>query len=318
MLRIIFMGTPHFAIPTLAECLNAGHDIAAVYTQPPRPAGRGKRDRLSPVHAFASEAGLPVFSPSSLRDQGSQMQFAALRAQVAVVVAYGLILPRPILNAPDHGCLNLHASKLPRWRGAAPIQRAIMAGDKETAVMVMRMAEELDTGPICLSECLPIGENQTGGQLHDILAECGASLMTRALAALERGSLHATEQSGSGVTYARKIDKSETRINFAQHARDVHNHIRGLSPFPGAWFVAGGEGKEERIKVLRAECHDQVTTSNRESEAAGQVLDEQLTVQCAVGAIQLKELQRAGKKPMATEEFVRGFALAPGTQLLAR
>jgi methionyl-tRNA formyltransferase len=224
------------------------------------------------------------------------------------VVAYGLILPRPILEAPRYGCLNLHASALPRWRGAAPIQRAIMAGDTETAVMVMRMDEGLDTGPICLAERVPIGPNTTAGELHDELARVGASLMVRALAALERGSLDATPQPEEGVTYAAKIDKAEARIDFSRPAREVHNLIRGLSPYPGAWFEAGPQGKHERIKVLRSELAEG-------SGPPGTVLDEHLTVACGEGAVRLTVLQRAGRKPMSAEEFLRGFDLPVGTRL---
>jgi len=227
---------------------------------------------------------------------------------VGVVVAYGLILPKPILEAPAYGCLNLHASALPRWRGAAPIQRAIMAGDTETAVMVMRMDEGLDTGPICLAERVPIGSNTTAGELHDELARVGASLMVRALAALERGSLDATPQPDTGVTYAAKIDKAEARIDFSRPAAQVHNLIRGLSPYPGAWFEAGPAGRRERIKVLRSELVEG-------SGAPGTILDDKLTVACGEGAVRLVLLQRAGRKPMPADEFLRGFELAPGTQL---
>jgi len=307
-LRVVFMGTPEFAVPTLVEILAAGHDVVAVYTQPPRPAGRGMGERKSPVHLQAESSGIPVFTPRTLKDSAAQDVFRSHDADVGVVVAYGLILPRPILEAPTHGCLNLHASALPRWRGAAPIQRAIMAGDTETAVMVMRMDEGLDTGPICLAERVPIGPNTTAGELHDELARVGASLMVRALAALERGSLDATPQPEEGVTYATKIDKAETRIDFSRPAREVHNLIRGLSPYPGAWFEAGPSGRRERIKVLRSELADG-------SGPPGTVLDEHLTVACGEGAIRLTVLQRAGRKPMSAEEFLRGFDLPVGTQL---
>src|SRR5690606_10201857 len=230
------MGTPEFAVPTLAEIMAAGHDVVAVYTQPPRPAGRGMGERKSPVHLQAKSSGIPVFTPKTLRSATEQEVFRSHNADVGVVVAYGLILPKPILEAPAYGCLNLHASALPRWRGAAPIQRAIMAGDTERAVMVMRMDEGRVTGPICVAERVPIGSNTTAGELHDELARVGASLMVRALAALERGSLDATPQPDTGVTYAAKIDKAEARIDFTRPAREVHNLIRGLSPAPGAWF----------------------------------------------------------------------------------
>jgi methionyl-tRNA formyltransferase len=307
-LRIVFMGTPDFAVPTLAEILAAGHDVVAVYTQPPRPAGRGMGERKSPVHVYAESNGIPVFTPKSLRGEAEQEIFRSLDADVGVVVAYGLILPKPILEAPRYGCLNLHASRLPRWRGAAPIQRAIMAGDTETAVMVMQMDEGLDTGPILLAERVPIGPNTTAGELHDELARVGASLMVRALAALERGSLDATPQSEEGVTYAAKIDKAEARIDFTRPAREVHDLIRGLSPLPGAWFEAGPEGRRERIKVLRSELADG-------DGPPGTVLDDRLTVACGEGAVRLTLLQRAGRKPMSAEEFLRGFDLPAGTKL---
>lgn len=302
MLRVVFMGTPDFAVPTLAEIIGAGHEVAAVYTQPPRPAGRGMDLRRSPVHGFAEEAGLPVSTPSSLKSTEAQMAFAAHDADVAVVVAYGLLLPKPILDAPRHGCLNLHGSALPRWRGAAPIQRAIMAGDTETAVMVMRMDIGLDTGPVCLAERIPIGAELTAGALHDVMMLTGASLMVRALAALERGSLTETPQPSEGVTYAAKIDKAETRIDLTRPAADVLNHIRGLSPHPGAWLEAGPIGKRERIKVLRA-------VRAEGQGVPGTVLDDAPTIACGEGAICLVEVQRAGKKPMDGAALMRGFDL---------
>lgn len=307
-LRIVFMGTPEFAVPTLAEIVAAGHDVVAVYTQPPRPAGRGMGERKSPVHLYAESNGIPVFVPKSLRGDAEQETFRSHDADVGVVVAYGLILPRAILEAPQYGCLNLHASALPRWRGAAPIQRAIMAGDTETAAMVMQMDEGLDTGPVLLAERVPIGPNTTAGELHDELAKIGASLMVRALAALERGSLDATPQPDEGVTYAAKIDKTEARIDFTRPAREVHNLIRGLSPFPGAWFEAGPGEKRERIKVLRSELAESIGP-------AGTILDDRLTVACGEGAVRLTLLQRAGRKPMSAEELLRGFDLPAGTKL---
>jgi methionyl-tRNA formyltransferase len=309
MLRIVFMGTPDFSVPTLSEILAAGHDIVAVYCQPPRRAGRGMAERKSPVQIFAEASGIPVYTPRSLKSPDAQTAFADHRADVAVVVAYGLILPKPILDAPRSGCLNLHASALPRWRGAAPIQRAIMAGDTETAATVMQMDEGLDTGPVCLFERVPIGPDVTAGELHDALAERGASLMVRALAALERNSLEATPQSDAGVTYADKISKSETQIDFSRPASEVHNHIRGLSPFPGAWFEAPSDSKPERIKVLRSEL---VSASEG---GPGEVLTADLAVGCGTGAVRLVKLQRAGKKPMSAGEFLRGFKLAKGTFL---
>ena len=307
-LRIIFMGTPDFAVPCLSELIGAGHQVAGVYTQPPRAAGRGQKERLSAVHAFARDAGLPVVTPHSLKDEAVQRDFAAIEADAAVVVAYGLILPGAVLDAPLHGCLNLHGSLLPRWRGAAPIQRAIMAGDAETGVMVMRMGEGLDTGPVCLAERVAIGADETAGELHDTLARTGADLMVRALAALERGSLDCSEQAQEGVSYASKIEKSETRIHWDRPAIDVHNHIRGLSPFPGAWFELEADGKSERIKVLRSSL-------GSGEGAPGEVLDDKLTIACGEGAVCLTRLQRAGKKPMSAEEFLRGQAIAPGTRL---
>jgi methionyl-tRNA formyltransferase len=307
-LRIVFMGTPEFAVPTLAEILGAGHEVAAVYTQPPRPAGRGMAQRSSPVHRFAETSGISVLTPKSLKGKPEQEAFADLGADAAVVVAYGLLLPAPVLGAPRLGCYNLHASALPRWRGAAPIHRAVMAGDENTAVTVMRMEEGLDTGPICLAEPVVIGPDMTAGELHGVLAERGASLMVRALGALERGSLDCAPQALSGVTYAGKIDKAEARIDFAKPAREVHNLIRGLSPFPGAWFETAAGGRSERIKVLRAEL--------AEGEGRpGEVLDDRLTVACGEGAVRFIELQRAGKTPMAASEFLRGFPLARGTLL---
>jgi len=307
-LRVVFMGTPDFSVPTLSEILGAGHEVVAVYSQPPRPAGRGMAETPSPVHRFAAASGLTVLTPKSLRTPEAQEQFRAHAADVAVVVAYGLILPKPVLYAPRLGCFNVHASALPRWRGAAPIQRAIMAGDAETAVMVMRMEEGLDTGPVCLAERTPIGRNETAAELHDRLSLLGAGLMVRALAALERGSLSQTPQPAEGVTYAAKIDKAEARIDFARPAAEVHDHIRGLSPFPGAWFEVAVSGKAERIKVLRCV----------EAEGAGvpgTILDDALTVACGSGAVRLVTLQRAGKKPMSATELLRGFALPKGLAL---
>jgi methionyl-tRNA formyltransferase len=305
-MRIVFMGTPDFAVPTLSAVLTAGLGVAAVYTRPPRPAGRGMEERKSPVHAYAEAAGLSVLTPRTLRDNAAQEGFARHQADVAVVVAYGLILPLPVLEAPRHGCLNLHASALPRWRGAAPIQRAVMAGDAATAASIMRMEAGLDTGPVCLAKPVPIGPDMTAGELHDLLAEQGAAIMVQALARLEAGALVCTPQADEGVTYAAKIDKAETGLDFTRPASEVHNHVRGLSPFPGAWFAPGGRG--ERIKVLRARLAPRAGTP-------GTVLDAALTVACGEGAVQLIELQRSGKRPMAAAEFLRGFPLPPGTRL---
>jgi methionyl-tRNA formyltransferase len=306
-LRIVFMGTPDFSVPTLAEILGAGHEIIAAYAQPPRPAGRGMAEQTSPVQRFAESVGIPVRTPKSLKGDAEQRAFAELEADAAVVVAYGLLLPSPVLHAPRLGCFNLHASMLPRWRGAAPIQRAIMAGDTETAAAVMRMEEGLDSGPVCLAEAVAIGSDMTAGELHDVLAQRGASLMVRALGALERGSLDCVPQASAGITYAKKIDKAEARIDFARPAREVHDLVRGLSPFPGAWLEVG-EGRRERIKVLR-------TALAAGTSAPGEVLDDRLTVACGKGAVRLVELQRAGKKPMAAGDLLRGFPLPPGTRL---
>ena len=314
MLRLVFMGTPEFASTTLTELHAAGHEIAAVYTRAPKIAGRGMAERKSPVHVYAEAAGIPVHTPRTLRDAVEQEKFAALKADVAVVVAYGLILPKPILDAPAHGCLNLHGSALPRWRGAAPIQRAIMAGDTTTAVMVMRMDEGLDTGPVCLGESLGIGPDMTAGELHDDMARRGADLMLRALAALERGSLTPTPQSADGVTYAAKIEKAEARVDFARPAAQVHNHIRGLSPFPGAFVEATVGGRAERIKIV---CSQLVADSGPAGTVLepGTVLDDALTVACSDGAVRLMIVQRAGKKPMTAAELLRGFPLKAGTRL---
>jgi methionyl-tRNA formyltransferase len=300
------MGTPDFAVPVLSEILVEGYDIAAVYTQPPRQAGRGMEPRKSAVHAFAEEAGLPVFTPKSLRKPQVQAEFAAHDADVAVVVAYGLILPKAILESPRYGCLNVHASLLPRWRGAAPIQRAIMAGDTETGVMVMRMDEGLDTGPVCLAERVPITPDMTAGELHDELAMLGAKLIVRALKLLEAGELKFMPQPERGVTYAAKITNEETRIDWTQSATDVHNRIRGLSPHPGSWFEALIGGKPERIKVLRS-----VVVPGRGEP--GTLIDNMLTVACGQNAVRLTQVQRAGRKPMASADFLRGVPLGRGS-----
>jgi methionyl-tRNA formyltransferase len=307
-LRLIFMGTPDFAVPTLIELAGRGHEIAAVYTRAPKPAGRGMEWQLTPVEREARRLGIPVLTPKTLRSDEALAEFRAYKADAAVVVAYGLILPKSVLDAVPHGCFNLHASLLPRWRGAAPINRAIMAGDAESGVMVMRMEEGLDTGPIALAEHVPIRADMTAGDLHDVLAPRGADLMARAMGALERGTLQITPQPNQGVTYAAKIDKGETRIDWAKPWKAVHNHIRGLSPFPGAWFELSSAGQPARIKVLR-------TTQGEGSGPPGAVLDGRLTVACGDGAVRLLEVQRAGKQPMKAEDFLRGTAVAPGTVL---
>jgi len=304
-LRLIFMGTPDFAVPTLIEIVGRGHEVAAVYTRAAKPAGRGMDLQVTPVEREARRFGIPVLTPKTLRDDEALAEFRAHKADAAVVVAYGLILPVPVLDSVPLGCFNLHASLLPRWRGAAPINRAVMAGDAESGVMVMRMAEGLDTGPVALAERLAVGPDMTAGELHDALARLGADLMVRALGALERGTLQLTPQPDEGVTYAAKIDKGETRIDWTKPWKTVHDHCRGLSPFPGAWFELPGAG---RIKVLR-------TTRGDGSGAPGTVLDEHLTIACGEGAVRLLEVQRAGKQPMKAEEFLRGNKVAPGTVL---
>jgi len=304
MLRVVFMGTPDFAVPMLVGLLAAGHQVAAVYTRAPRPAGRGMDERKVPVHLHAERAGLPVHTPRTLTDKDEQQLFASHGADVGVVVAYGLILPRPVLVAPRAGCLNLHASALPRWRGAAPIARAIIAGDAVTAATVMRMDEGLDTGPVCLAEPVQIGSDMSAGELHDVLAERGTALMLRALGDVERGALACVPQSAEGVTYAAKVAKTETGIDFARTAREVHDHVRGLSPVPGAWFAAG----DKRIKVLR-------TRLAHGAGPAGTVLGASATVACGEGAVELVELQRAGRRPMPAEEFLRGYPLPAGLRL---
>ncbi|MEW9308469.1 methionyl-tRNA formyltransferase [Labrys neptuniae] len=307
-MRVVFMGTPEFARPVLAEILNQGHEVVAVYTRPPAPAGRGMALAPSPVHKLAEGFGIPVFTPKSFRDEETIATFAGLGADVAVVVAYGLILPKAALEAPAEGCLNLHASLLPRWRGAAPIQRAIMAGDTKTGVMVMRMEEGLDTGPVALADSIEIEPDMTAGELHDRLSLLGADLMARALGALSRGTLTFTAQSEEGVTYARKIDKAEARIDWSRPAQEIHNHICGLSPFPGAWFEADWGQGPQRVKVLHAQLADGYGV-------AGTLLDDELTVACGSGAIRLVQVQRAGKTPMGAAEFLKGAPLVQGTRL---
>jgi methionyl-tRNA formyltransferase len=308
-LRLIFMGTPEFAVPTLEKIVACDHQVVAVYTRAPRPAGRrGLELTPSPVEREARRLGLPVFTPGTLRDPEAQATFAAHDAQAAVVVAYGLILPKPILDAPRLGCFNVHASLLPRWRGAAPINRALMAGDAQTGVTVMQMEAGLDTGPVATAESVPVGPDLTAGELHDRLARLGADLMGRALGDLERGALTLQPQPAAGVTYAAKIDRAETRIDWRRPWRHVHDHIRGLSPFPGAWFEFAADGKPVRVKVLR-------TTEGQGGGEPGVLLDDRCTIACGEGAIRVVELQRAGGRPMAAEEFLRGTALEPGLRL---
>jgi methionyl-tRNA formyltransferase len=304
-LRLVFMGTPDFAVPTLVEIVGGGHEVVAVYTRAPQPAGRGLAPKPSPIAREAERFGLPTFTPKTLKENDAAEAMRVHGADAAVVVAYGLILPKPILETFPLGCFNLHASLLPRWRGAAPIHRAIMAGDQETGVVVMKMDEGLDTGAIAMAERVPIGADATTGELHDELARRGADLMLRALAALEKGQLQLTPQAASGVTYANKIAKSETRIDWTRPWNDVHNHCRGLSPFPGAWCEFPGAG---RVKILR-------TTKGDGNGPPGGVLDDKLTVACGTGAVRLVQLQRAGKQPMAADEFLRGTPVAPATVL---
>lgn len=302
-MRIIFMGTPEFSVPTLTEIVSSGHEVVAVYTRAPKPAGRGQEERKTPVHLAAEGFGIPVFTPKSLRGEAEQLLFASHDAELAVVVAYGLLLPKPILQAPALGCLNLHGSLLPRWRGAAPIQRAVMAGDAQTGVMVMQMDEGLDTGPVALGEVIPVGPDMTAGELHDAMMRVGADLMGRALAALERGSLDFVPQPEEGAVYAKKIEKAEARIDWSRPAQEVHNHIRGLSPFPGAWFEIVLGGKPVRVKALRS-------TMASGSGAPGTLLDG-LTIACGDGAVRLTQVQREGKGAMDAATFLRGAGPLP-------
>jgi len=303
------MGTPEFSVPTLRALKEAGHHVVAVYTQPPRPGGRRGLDlQKSPVHQAAELLGIPVLTPLNFKAEEDRQQFAAFDADVAVVVAYGLLLPEAILNGTRLGCYNGHASLLPRWRGAAPIQRAIMAGDAETGMMVMKMEKGLDTGPVALTARVPIDENMTAGELHDALMLKGARLMRDAMAKLENDDLPLTVQAEEGALYAAKIDKAETRIDFSRPSQDVHNHIRGLAPFPGAWFELEIGGKLERVKVLASERAEGMSE-------AGSVLDDQLTIACASGAVRLLKLQKAGGKPMLAADFLRGTPVAIGTRL---
>ena len=303
-LRLAFMGSPDFALPALAALLDAGHDIACVYSQPPRPAGRGKQERPTPVHAFAASHGLKVRTPKTLKNAEAQAAFAALNLDAVIVVAYGLILPKPILDAPRLGCFNLHGSLLPRWRGAAPIQRAIMAGDAKTGVQVMRMEEGLDTGPVLATFETPIAPGDTTATLHDRLAQNGASLLIDTLAKLERGETHETPQPEEGVTYAHKITPAEARVDWSAPAREVDGKIRGLSPYPGAWFELGGA----RVKALDS----RLATG---AGAPGVALDDQLTIACGEGAVRLIKLQREGRAPLPTAEFLRGNPVTAGARL---
>ncbi|MGH6709620.1 MAG: methionyl-tRNA formyltransferase [Bradyrhizobium sp.] len=307
-LRLIFMGTPDFAVPTLLELVAHGHEIAAVYTRAPKPAGRGMKLQLSPVEQEARRLGISVLTPTTLKTPEALEAFRAHNAEAAVVVAYGMILPQAILDAPPLGCFNLHGSLLPRWRGAAPINRAIMAGDAETGVMVMKMDVGLDTGDVAMAERLPISDTMTAADLHDALAPLGADLMVRAMGGLERGGLQLKKQSDVGVTYAAKIEKAEARIDWNRPAREVLRHIHGLSPFPGAWCEAWLDDEAARIKILRCE-------PAKGARAPGDVLDEHLAIACGDGAIRILELQRAGKAPMKAADFLRGTPLKPPARL---
>jgi methionyl-tRNA formyltransferase len=303
------MGTPDFSVPTLLELASFGHEIVAVYTRVPKPGGRGMKLKPTPVEQEAHRLGIPVFTPSTLKTPQALEEFCAHKPDAAVVVAYGMILPQAILDAPPQGCFNLHASLLPRWRGAAPINRAIMAGDAETGVMVMKMDAGLDTGDIAMAERIAITDQMTAADLDDRLSRLGADLMVRALAALERGQLQLAKQAESGVTYAAKIDKSEARIEWNRMSCAVLRHIHGLSPFPGAWSEVQIEGVPVRIKILRCELAEG-------SGEPGQVLDDRLTVACADGAIRIVELQRAGKAPMKAAEFLRGVQFNSDTRFV--
>ena len=307
-LRLIFMGTPDFAVPTLLGLADAGHEIAAVYTRAPKPAGRGMKLQETSVAREAHRLHLPVLTPTTLKSPDALEVFRAHEADAAVVVAYGMILPQPILDAPRLGCFNLHGSLLPRWRGAAPINRAIMADDAESGVMVMKMAAGLDTGDVAMAERLPITDATTAADLHDALAPLGADLMVRAIGALERGTLQLTPQGDHGVTYAAKIDKAEARIDFNRPARAVLKHCHGLSPFPGAWCEMPIDGETVRVKILRCAVAEGVG-------APGSLLDDRLTVACGDGAIRVTLLQRAGKAPMSAQDFLRGTSLPPGLRL---
>ena len=308
-LRLIFMGTPDFAVPTLLELVAHGHEVAAVYTRAPKPGGRrGLQLQPTPVEQEARRLGIPVLTPTTLKTPEALDEFQAHDADAAVVVAYGMILPQAILDAPRLGCFNLHASLLPRWRGAAPINRAIMAGDAESGVMVMKMDVGLDTGDVAMAERLPITDSMTASDLHDALAPLGADLMVRAMGGLERGGLQLTKQSEDGVTYAAKIEKAEARIDWKRPAREVLRHIHGLSPFPGAWCELAGEAEPVRLKILRCELASG-------SGSPGDVLDDNLAIACGDRAIRIVELQRAGKGPMKSADFLRGTALKPPARL---
>lgn len=304
-LKIVFMGTPDFSVPVLDAVVAAGHEIVAVYTRAAKPAGRGMELRRSPVHQRADDLGIPVLTPKTLRNDEAQATFAAHGADVAVVVAYGLILPKPVLDAPAVACLNLHASLLPRWRGAAPINRAVMAGDAESGVMVMKMEEGLDTGPVALTHRIAISDDMTAGELHDALSPAGAALMAEALGLIEAGRISFTAQPDDGVTYAAKLTNEETRVDWSLTGAAVHDHVRGLSPFPGAFFMADLGKGPERVKLLK-------TARAEGAGAPGTLLSADGVVACGSGAVRLVTVQRAGSKAMAFADFARGARLAAG------
>ena len=306
-MRLIYMGTPDFAVPALGCLLDAGHEVACVYTQPPRPAGRGHKERPSPVHAFAREKGLEVRCPKSLKDQDEHKRFAGLQADVCVVAAYGLILPAPVLKAPRLGCLNIHASLLPRWRGAAPIQRAIMAGDSQTGITIMQMDEGLDTGDMLLQRETPISTETTAQELHDCLADMGGSLIVEALNGLVKGNLTPTRQPDDGVTYAEKLVSAEGRLDWSRTAEDLERMVRALNPWPGVWF----EHEGRRIRVLTSE----VSRSSKTGTSPGTVVDDHLGIACHHGVLKPTRVQLQGKKPMDTKDFLRGYKLERGCML---
>ncbi len=307
-LRLVFMGSPDFSVPCLKALVDAGHEVVCVYSQPPRRAGRGKTERNTPVHDAALELGIEVRTPKSVKSEDELAAFAALEADLAVVVAYGLILPQALLDAPRLGCINAHASLLPRWRGAAPIQRAIMAGDEVTGVEIMQMEAGLDTGPVMASVSIDITPETTAGQLHDELCEAGAKLLVDAVGQLEAGEAEFVAQSKEGIEYAHKLTNEETRIDWSKSAREVRQHIHGLSPFPGAWFEMESAKGPVRVKVLEV-------TESLGDGPAGQVLDDNLKIACGDGAIRIKRLQRAGKPAMNTEDFLRGNDVSEGVVL---
>ncbi|HYD66720.1 methionyl-tRNA formyltransferase [Azospirillum sp.] len=310
-LRLVFMGTPDFAAPSLKALLDAGHEVVCAYSQPPRPSGRGQQVQKSPVHRFAEEHGILVRTPKSLRTAEAQAEFAALNADAAVVAAYGLILPQPVLDAPRLGCLNVHGSLLPRWRGAAPIQRALLAGDAETGITIMQMDAGLDTGGMLLKGAVPIGPETTASTLHDALAALGAGLIVEALAGLSEGRLTAEPQPEDGVTYAAKLTREDGRLDWTCDAAYVERQVRSLTPWPGCWFDAPTATGTERIKVLKAEP----PVPSGPNAAPGTVLDDHLTIACADGAVRLALVQRPGKAPVDGAAFLRGFHLPPGTLL---